>query len=63
MPNRRDIVRLLSDYFTKWGEAIPMKSVDQKEIVEMIKTHIVHRRDTRDPRSWPGDSVYRGAGE
>lgn len=43
MPNRRDIVILLSDYFTKWVEAIPMKSVDQKEIVEMIKTYIVHR--------------------
>ena len=32
-----------TDYFTKWVEEIPMKKVEQKDIISVIKEHIIHR--------------------
>ena len=34
------------DYFTKWVEAIPLKTVTSKEMIEFVKEHIVSRFDT-----------------
>lgn len=31
------------DYFTKWAEAIPLKSVNQQDIIQAIKERIIHR--------------------
>nr|KYP68997.1 Transposon Ty3-I Gag-Pol polyprotein [Cajanus cajan] len=31
------------DYFTKWVEAIPVKEVDQKEVINFIEDHIIFR--------------------
>ena len=31
------------DYFTKWVEAIPLKTVASKEIIEFVKEHIIYR--------------------
>jgi hypothetical protein len=31
------------DYFTKWVEAIPMKSVTSKDVINFIKEHVIHR--------------------
>ena len=31
-----------TDYFTKWVEAIPLKTVTSKNIVDFIKEHIVY---------------------
>jgi hypothetical protein len=31
------------DYFTKWVEAIPMKSVTLKDVINFIKEHAIHR--------------------
>ena len=31
------------DYFTKWVEAIPLKNVEQKEVIQFIKEQIIHR--------------------
>jgi transposase InsO family protein len=33
----------IMDYFTKWVEAIPMKSVTSKDVVNFIKEHVIHR--------------------
>jgi hypothetical protein len=33
----------ITDYFTKWVEAIPMKSVTSKDVVNFIKEHVIHR--------------------
>jgi hypothetical protein len=33
----------ITDYFTKWVEAIPLKSVTSKDIVNFIKEHVIHR--------------------
>ena len=31
------------DYFTKWVEAVPLKNVTSKEMVDFVKEHIVYR--------------------
>jgi transposase InsO family protein len=33
----------IMDYFTKWVEAIPMKSVTSKDVINFIKEHVIHR--------------------
>ena len=30
-------------YFIKWMETIPMKKVEQKDVISFIKEHIIHR--------------------
>lgn len=35
-------VIVATDYFTKWAEAIPMRSVDQEDVIRMIKQNIIH---------------------
>jgi hypothetical protein len=31
------------DYFTKWVEAVPMKLVASKDVINFVKEHIIHR--------------------
>jgi hypothetical protein len=31
------------DYFTKWVEAVPMKSVASKDVINFVKEHVIHR--------------------
>jgi hypothetical protein len=38
-------VLVAMDYFTKWTEAIPLKNMTHKEIIEFITEHIIHRSD------------------
>jgi hypothetical protein len=33
----------ITDYFTKWVEAIPMKMVASKDVINFIKEHVIHR--------------------
>ena len=33
---------MATDYFTKWVEAIPLKTVTSKEMIEFVKEHIVY---------------------
>ena len=32
-----------TDYFTKWTEAVPLKNMTHKEVIEFITKHIIHR--------------------
>ncbi|XP_073067244.1 uncharacterized protein [Primulina eburnea] len=32
-----------TDFFTKWVEALPMKKVEQKDVIVFVKEHIIHR--------------------
>jgi hypothetical protein len=36
-------VLVATDYFTKWTEAIPLKNMTHKEVIEFITEHIIHR--------------------
>jgi transposase InsO family protein len=40
--NHRFIL-VATDYFTKWVEAIPLKNVTLKEMIEFVKEHIIYR--------------------
>jgi hypothetical protein len=33
----------ITDYFTKWVEAIPMKTVPSKDVINFIKEHVIHK--------------------
>ena len=35
-------ILVATDYFTKWVEAIPLKTVTSKNMVEFVKEHIVY---------------------
>ena len=34
---------MATDYFTKWVEAIPLKNVTSKEMIEFVRGHIIYR--------------------
>jgi hypothetical protein len=34
---------IATDYFTKWTEAIPLKNMTHREVIEFITGHIIHR--------------------
>jgi hypothetical protein len=36
-------VLLVTDYFTKWVEEIPLKKVTSENMVEFVKEHIIYR--------------------
>ena len=36
-------VLVATDYFTKWTEAVPLKNITHKEVIEFITEHIIHR--------------------
>jgi transposase InsO family protein len=36
-------VLVAMDYFTKWIEAVPLKNMTHKEVIEFITEHIIHR--------------------
>ena len=36
-------VLAVTDYFTKWVEAVPMRFVASKDVISFVKEHIIHR--------------------
>ena len=46
------------DYFTKWVEAIPLKTVTSKEMIEFVKEHIVCRFCTPQTITTDQDSMF-----
>ena len=36
-------VLVATDYFTKWSEAVPLKNMTHREVIEFITEHIIHR--------------------
>jgi hypothetical protein len=51
-------VLAITDYFTKWVEAIPMKSVTLKDVVNFIKEHVIHRFGIPQTIMTDGGSVF-----
>ena len=39
-------ILVATDYFTKWVETIPLKTVTSKEMIQFVKEHIVYRFGT-----------------
>ena len=35
-------VLVATDYFTKWTEAVPLKNMTHREVIEFIAEHIIH---------------------
>jgi len=35
----------ITDYFSKWAEAIPLKEVKTSDVVKFIKHHVLYRFD------------------
>jgi hypothetical protein len=40
---RYRFVLVAIDYFTKWTEAIPLKNMIHREVIQSISEHIIHR--------------------
>ena len=38
-----NFILVATDYFAKWVEVIPLKKVEQKEVIQFIKEQIIHR--------------------
>jgi hypothetical protein len=48
----------IMNYFTKWVEAIPMKSVTSKDVINFIKEYIIHRFGIPQTITIDGGSVF-----
>jgi hypothetical protein len=48
----------IMDYFTKWVEAIPMKRVTSKDVINFIKEHVIHRFGIPETITIDGGSVF-----
>jgi hypothetical protein len=48
----------ITDYFTKWVETIPMKSVTSKDVVNFIKEHVIHRFRIPETITTDGESIF-----
>ena len=38
-----NFIMVATNYFTKWVEAVPLKKAKQKDMIQFIKEHIIHR--------------------
>ena len=51
-------VLAVTDYFTKWVEAVPMRSVASKDVISFVKEHIIHRFEIPQTITTDGGSVF-----
>jgi hypothetical protein len=48
----------ITDYFTKWVEAIHMKTVTSKDVINFIKEHVIHMFRIPQTITTDGGSVF-----
>jgi hypothetical protein len=48
----------VTDYFTKWVEGIPMKSVTSKDAINFVKEHVIHMFGIPQTITTDGGSVF-----
>jgi hypothetical protein len=48
----------ITDYFTKWVEAVPMKSVTSRDVINFVKEHVIHRFGIPQTITTDGGSVF-----
>ena len=51
-------VLAVTDYFTKWVEAVPMRSVASKDVINFVKEHFIHRFGIPQTITTDGGSVF-----
>ena len=51
-------VLAVMDYFTKWVEAVPMRSVASKDVINFVKEHIIHMFGIPQTITTDGGSVF-----
>jgi hypothetical protein len=48
----------ITDYFIKWVEVVPMKSVASKDVINFVKEHVIHRFGIPQTITTDGGSVF-----
>jgi transposase InsO family protein len=48
----------ITDYFTKWVEAVPMKSVTSRDVINFIREHVIYRFGIPQTITTDGGSVF-----
>jgi hypothetical protein len=48
----------ITEYFTKWVEGNPMKSVTSKDVINFMKEHVIHRFGISQTITTDGGSVF-----
>jgi transposase InsO family protein len=48
----------ITDYFTKWVEAAPMRLVASKDVINFVKEHVIHRFGIPQTITIDGGSVF-----
>jgi transposase InsO family protein len=56
--NGHQYILAITDYFTKWVEAIPMKSVTLKDVINFVKEHVIHRFGIPQTITTDGGSIF-----
>ncbi|KAK1604960.1 hypothetical protein QYE76_028633 [Lolium multiflorum] len=51
-------IRPATHYFTKWVEAVPMKSVKSEDVINFVKEHVIHRFGIPQTITTDGGSVF-----
>ncbi|KAK1609279.1 hypothetical protein QYE76_032952 [Lolium multiflorum] len=51
-------VLAITDYFTKWVEAVPMKAVAASDVVDFVREHVIHRFGIPRTITTDGGSVF-----
>ena len=47
-----------TDYFTMWTEAVSLKNITHREVIELITEHIIHRFDIPQTLTTDQDSSF-----
>jgi hypothetical protein len=56
--NGHRYILAITDYFTKWVEAMPLMSVTSKDVINFIKEHVIHMFGTPQTIPTNGGSVF-----
>jgi hypothetical protein len=48
----------ITDYFIKWVEAVPMKSMASRDVIQFVKEHVIHRFGIPQTITTDGGSVF-----
>jgi hypothetical protein len=48
----------ITDYFTKWVEAVPIKLVTSRDVINFVKEHVIHRFGIPQTITTDGGSVF-----